>query len=302
MKYDEYALSLGFTKHKNVYVLEMDGFKVYLRDWQYMILTIQSFYIPLDRPLNKDMIKEIQFAALNNACAMASLGNKNDTLIITLPEGNKAKEKTQETMKEMLKGAITCLKDNGYLPMSICPICKKEAEYDVFGSHFCPIHEDCRNSYIQKLEDLVKEDKSFNIKYVFAILFAVIGIAIGLITPILLTIFLHDYFTGVLALIPILATLGLFLSHAPSKKWVKLTVGGFVFISVITFLCISIPYMASFKEDSLYSYMFTNGWVGFRKAIFGFILSFGGFGGAKFLDKFKKDYKKELESFKEIEE
>ena len=100
MKYDEYALSLGFTKHKNVYVLEMDGFKVYLRDWQYMVLTIQSFYIPLDRPLNKDMIKEIQFAALNNACAMASLGNKNDTLIITLPEGNKAKEKTQETMKQ----------------------------------------------------------------------------------------------------------------------------------------------------------------------------------------------------------
>ncbi len=300
MKYDDYAAMLGFQKIKNVYVLNKEGYSIYLRDWQYMVLNIPSFYIPLDKEITKDAIKALQVEALGNACAQASLGNKADTLIITLPEGNKIKK--IDLMNEILNNVIECLKDMGYLPMHICPICKKDAEYDLFGSHYCPIHKECRSEYLSKLEELNKKTTGFNIKYVLALLFVLIGIGLGLILPILLTINLHDYFTGVLALIPILATLGLFLSKAPSKKWLKITVGLLVFIAIATFLAISIPYMITFTESKdTFSYFFQNGWVGFRKVFFGGILSLGGFGGAKFLDKFKKDYSKEIEALKQNE-
>lgn len=302
MKYDEYAESLGFLKHKNVYVMEMEGFQIYLKDWQYLVLSIPSFYIPVDRPIDKEMIKELQIRAFNNACSIQSLGNPNDTLIVTLPEGNKAKEKTQELMKDILKEVIGYLKEKGYNAMKLCPICHKEGEYNVFGDNYCPMHLECRNLYLEKLTEKAKEEKGFNKKYVFAILLSILGIGIGLITPILLTIYLHDFFTGVIGLVPIFATLGLWLSHAPSKKWLKITVGSLVFISVVTFLVIALPYLAKFSEDStLTTYFFSNGWAGFRKALFGGILAFGGFGGAKFLDKFKKDYNKELKTFKEKE-
>lgn len=303
MKYCDYALDLGFTKNKNIYVMEHNGFKIYLKDFQYMVLSIPSFYIPLNQPLDKNMIKDLQFEALNNACAAVSLGSAMDTLVVTLPEGNKTKDKTKDTIKEMIENVTAYLKDNNFGPMEKCPVCKEDGEYQAFGLNYCPMHQECRNKYLEALKEKVNENKGFNIKYVLAILFVLLGIGIGLIAPILLTIYLHDYFTGVLALIPILSTLGLWLSHAPNKKWLKITVGALVFVSVITFLCISIPYMASFTEEKdLFSYMFKNGWPGFRKALFGGILAFGGFGGAKFLDKFKKDYSKELEALKENED
>ena len=302
MKYSDYAEGLGFIKNKNIYVMEYEGFQIYLKDWQYMVLSIPSFFIPLDHPLDKASIKDIQFEALNNACAAVSLGESMDTLVVTLPEGNKQKDKTKDTIKEMIENVVKYLKENNYGPMENCPVCKNKGEYQAFGSNYCPMHLECRNKYLDALKNKVNENKGFNIKYLLAIIYVILGIGIGLITPILLTIYLHDYFTGVLALIPILATLGLWLSHAPNKKWLKITVGALVFISVVTFLFISIPYMASFKEETdIFSYMFKNGWPGFRKALFGGILAFGGFGGAKFLDKFKKDYSKELEAFKENE-
>lgn len=300
MKYDDYIEGLGFKRNKNIYVMEKDGYYIYLKDWQYMVLNIPSFYIPLDKEITKDAIKTLQVEALGNACAALSLGSKADTLIVTLPEGNKNKK--IDLMKEILDNVLNCLKDMGYLPMHICPICKKDAEYDLFGSHYCPIHKECRNYYLSILETKMEESEGFNIKYFLAFLFVLIGIDLGLILPILLTIYLHDYFTGVLALIPILATLGLFLSKAPSKKWLKITVGTLVFLSVVTFLVISIPYMISYTESKdAFSYFFQNGWVGFRKVLFGGIISLGGFGGAKFLDKFKKDYNKEIEALKENE-
>ncbi|MBQ9886760.1 MAG: CvpA family protein, partial [Lachnospiraceae bacterium] len=46
------------TKNKNVYILEQDGYKLYLKNYQYMILAIASIYIPLNKPLTKDLIKD----------------------------------------------------------------------------------------------------------------------------------------------------------------------------------------------------------------------------------------------------
>lgn len=299
MKYDDYAHLLGFQKEGNVYILEANGFKVYLRDWQYMVLAIPSFYIPLDRPLDKEEIKKVTIASFNNACAPMSLGNPKDTLIVSLPEGNKTKDKKIETMKAMIEEVTKCLKEDGYLPMKLCPICHASAEYGIFGDHYCPIHEDCKNSYIEKLKDKVKEDTGFKASYILSILFAIIGAAIGLLPALFLTIYKYNYFAGLLALVPILATIGFFFAKAPSKKWITITIGCIVFIIVLGFLGFALPYMAKMKELSFVDYMFKNGWVGFRKAIVGLILAFAGFGGAKFLDKFKKNYKKELEKFEE---
>ena len=121
MKYDDYIEGLGLKRNKNIYVMEKDGYYIYLKDWQYMVLNIPSFYIPLDKEITKDAIKALQVEALGNACAALSLGSKADTLIVTLPEGNKNKK--IDLMKEILNNVIECLKDMGYLPMHICPIC-----------------------------------------------------------------------------------------------------------------------------------------------------------------------------------
>ena len=299
MKYDDYASLLGFTKEKNVYILESNGFKVYLKDFQYVVLNIPSFYIPLDRPLDKDEIKKMTSVSFNNACAPYSLGNPNDTLIVTLPEGNKTKEKKIETSKEMIENVTKALKEDGYMPMKLCPICHKVAEYAIFGDNYSPIHEECINTYINKLKEKTEENKGFKASYILAILFVLLGTIIGILPALLLSIYTYNYFAGLLALVPILSTLGFFISKAPSKKWLKITCGLIVFVLTISFLAFAIPYMAKCKELSLFDYMFKKGFVGLRKAILGLILAFGGFGGIKFLDKFKKDYKKELAKFEE---
>ena len=43
MKYDDYATLLGFQKIKNVYILNKEGYSIYLRDWQYMVLNIPEY-------------------------------------------------------------------------------------------------------------------------------------------------------------------------------------------------------------------------------------------------------------------
>lgn len=301
MKYDDYATLLGFKKEKNVYILESNGFNVYLKNFQYMVLSIPSFYIPLDRPLDKEEIKKVTIASFNNACSAYSLGNKKDTLIVTLPEGNKTKEKKVNLSKDMIDSVTKALKEDGYLPMKLCPICHKEASYGIFLDNYSPIHEECVDTYINKIKEKIKEEEGFKPSYIFTILFTILGAIIGLLPALLLGIFKYDYFAGLLALVPILATVGYYLGHSPSKKWLKIVSSLIVFSIVIGFLAFIIPYMANKNELTLSKYLF-NGLKGFRKLIFGFILAFGGFGGTKFIDKFKPNYKKELAIYEKEED
>jgi hypothetical protein len=53
MKYSDYAEGLGFIKNISIYVMEYEGFQIYLNRWQYMVSSIPSFFIPLDHPLDK---------------------------------------------------------------------------------------------------------------------------------------------------------------------------------------------------------------------------------------------------------
>lgn len=299
MKFDDYAESLGFTKNKNVYILEQDGYKLYLKNYQYMILAIASIYIPLNKPLTKDLIKDLQIAAYANACFMGKTNQDKDTLIITLPEGNKQKEEKQKIIKEIITNVLKMLKENDYLPLEVCPICKKEATYNILGDNYCPIHEDCKNEYLTKLKDLALKEKGFKPSYVLAVVYTILGVLIGLTPAILLSIFINDYFTGLLALGPILGSLASLLAKAPKKKVLNATLGAIICAFVIAALVFTIIYIPNAKEITIGEYIINDGAVGLRKLIFGSILSFAGFGILRFLSKFKISYSDELKKFEE---
>ena len=299
MKFDDYAISLGFTKNKNVYTLEVNDFKLYLKNYQYMILAIPSIFIPLNKPLNKEDIKDLQIAAYANACFMGKTSEAKDTLIVTLPEGNKQKEEKQKIIKEIITNVINILREKGYAPLNLCPICHKEASYDIFGDTYSPIHTECKNEYLNKLKDLSEKEKGFKPSYVLAVLLTILGTAIGLLPVILLAIFNHDYFTGLFALGPICGSLAQLLAKAPKKKTLAASLGAIILSLVIATLIFTIIYIPNAKNISIQDYIINDGAQGLRKIIFGSLLSFAGFGILRFLSKFKINYTEELKKFEE---
>ena len=296
MKYDLYAPKLGFNKINNVYQKNVEGYNIYLKDWQYMVLTIQSFYIPLDKEILSSDKKKIE-DEIDNACALYSISYPNDTLIVTLSDGKKDNHKTIELINKEINDTVKLLKKLGYEPMSLCPICKKEGIYKDFGDDFIPIHDECKNNYVNKLEEKVKEESGFNIKYLLSILFSLVFTGIGIIPAILWVYFDHDYFTLVILLAPIGSVIGYFISRATPRIWLRIITGFIPLITIIIFMIFAFKYLADYKEMELVSYL-TNFKYGLRKIIFGTILSFSGFGLTKFIYKYQKDNLKTLKKFK----
>ena len=294
MKFKDYAKDLGFEDKNNIYVKEVNGYTVYLKNFQYIILQVPSFYIPLDKELTKDELKELTEAAYQNACFVSTTSNKNDTLIITLPEGNKKKEYKQQIMNEILDNVTKKLIKFNYHKLTICPICKKEALYNNFGQDFIPIHDECKNKYIEEIKTKIKEESGFRFSYILEILLSIIGISIGLIPSILLLIFTGDYFTGLLALVPILGVLLSLLPKAPKRKDLSIVIGTMISLVVIGMIIFTVIYSNSNIEES---YLLIDGGKGIRKIIFGSIISLAGFGILRFTSKFKKNYKDELKKF-----
>lgn len=298
MKYDEYANLIGFSKIDKVYVRLENDFYVYLKDWDYLIYKIASFYIPLNKQISKDELKKLQDAAAGNVGTLYSLGEKNNTVIISLESGNKLKDSVVDNINLEIRNVCIELKRMGYSQMECCPICHKEAEYNVFGSNYCPIHNECKNNYLNELIKLNDSSKKFNKFDFFAILFGILFSVVGLIPALLLCLFNHNYFSGIICLIPIGAAFGYYLSKCSSKKITRYFIGSFVFILVIGFSIFAIMNMANYFDESIIDYCFKGKMLGLRKIIFAVILSFGGFGGCKMIDKFKRNYQKELFEFK----
>ena len=297
MKYDNYAPKLNFNKNKNVYERKVDGFKVYLKDWQYMVLSIASFYIPTDKEILSGDKKKIE-AEIDNACALYTVSNTNDTLIVTLSDGKKDSDKTLDAINKEIEDTVKLLKEMGYNPMKVCPICKKEAEYLEFGDDFIPMHEDCKASFVEKLEAKVKQESGFNIKYVISILLSILFAGIGIIPAILWTYFGHDYFTLVIVLSPIGSVLGYYLSHATPRRWLRIVTGIIPLIIIACFMVFAFNYIAEYKEMTIGAYL-GNFKYGLRKLIFGSILAFAGFGLTRYIYKFQHDNAKRLKKFKD---
>ena len=300
MKYDEYALDLGFKKLGKIYTLESNGYNMYLKDWEYSLLNVPSIFIPLDRPLTKEKLDKLTKAAFDNVCVSFSLGNENDTLIVTLPSGNKKKDSVKKIMIEEINNVINVLKEDGYLNMKICPICQREAEYMVFGDNYCPMHTSCKEKYVTALKEKEKEDSKLTYKYPLALFLTLLGALVGILPALLLTIFNKDYlFGGMVCFAPILGTISYALAKAPSKKWLKISAGIIMFLVVISFIIFSQIYISKSLELSYGDYIKYNGYTGLRRLIFGILLSFGGFGCLRTLRKFRKDSNKELKKFEE---
>ena len=298
MKYSEYAEDLGFKKIGKIYHMECNGFDIYLKDWNYQLLKIPSFYIPLNQPLTKEVLKQMEHYALENVVSGFSFKSEVNTLIVSLADGNKKSEKTQNAIKAQIESVTKGLIQEGYLKMTNCPLCGKPAEYQIFGNNYCPMHTECKNSYLENLKKEIDEEKGIDKRSILAVIFAVIGALVGLTPALVLALTNYDYyFGGMLALTPILAIISYLVSKAPSQKWLKLTIGFIVLVTVLGFLGFAIPYMANGKGLSLEDYMFKNGMIGLRRLGFGILLSFAGFLGVKSLDKYKKNKNDLLKEF-----
>ena len=57
MKIEEYSEKLGFKKDNNSYILDIDGYRIYLKYWNYLLYKIPAFYIPLNEEVSKNEIK-----------------------------------------------------------------------------------------------------------------------------------------------------------------------------------------------------------------------------------------------------
>lgn len=297
MKYEKLASSLDFKKEGNVYYKEINGFKVYFKDWSYLIYSFGAFYVPCNKEITTPLLKKIEQEAFGNVGALFTIGSKNDTLIISLESGNREDKKIQDKILAQMIVVCSTLQKEGYEMMKECPICHQEATWGEFGDNYIPIHEDCRNKYIDKLTNLVNENKGFNTKYLIAIILSIFLGIIGIIPAILVTYFNKDYFTPLIVLTPLLGTLGFFLSKSQSKKWLRVVTGIICLVIVFAFTFWAFSYIISQKEITLFEYMFKGKMVGLRKSIFTLILSFGGFGGTKLVSKFRVDYQKELDKF-----
>ena len=297
MKYDNLAASLQFQKEGRVFYKEIKGFKVYFKDWAYLIYSFGAFYIPCNKEITTPILKKIEQEAFGNVGALFTIGSKNDTLIMSLESGNKEDKKVQDKILAQIIVVCSTLQKEGYEPMKECPICHQEASFGDFGDNYIPIHEECRNTYVNKLTNIVNENKGFNSKYLLSIILSFVLGLIGIVPAILLAYFKLDYFTGLIVLTPLLGTLGFFLSKAQSKKWLRIVTGVICLVIVLAFTFWAFSYIISQKEITLFEYMFKGKMVGLRKSIFTLILSLGGFGGTKLVSKFRVDYQKELDKF-----
>ena len=244
---------------------------------------------------NGGEIKRIEQAALGNVCFLTSKNIKNDTLVITLPEGKNNQDKFVSTVEDIINRVCKLLKIDGFTKMNTCPVCKKEAQYQVFGDNYLPIHDECKEVIINNIKAKILQEKSSKKPYIFAVILILLFGIIGLLPSLLLSYFNYGYFTPLIVLCPLLSCLGLFLSKAPFKKWIRVIAICTPFIIILIFNIISIPYMANMNGKTIVDYIFKDKFIGLRKIVFSTLLSLAGIGITKFISKFRPDYQKELD-------
>lgn len=295
MKYSEFAPLIGFEKINNIYVNEIDGYKIYFKDFQFLTLTIPSIYIPLSQEISKEYIKKLTHAVDDNFCAIYSINDKPNVAVVSLIEGKMDKKETQDKLIEEIKLAINTLKADGYTPMINSPFTGNETPYISYGLDYLPIEEEYRLKKIAEIKSNLGNTPKY--RYVISILFSLIFASIGLLPALLLCIYKDYYFTGFVCLMPLGSTLGYYLSRVESKKWIKITTALIGILFIVCFSIYSIPHMAEARNLSILKYMKYHKFQGLRKVIFSLLISYSGFGSIKMLEKRKHDYNKELDEF-----
>ncbi len=297
MKFENYASKIGFSKEEGIFIRKEKDFLIYLKNWQYLVINIPSFFIPVNKTITKEEIKKLEQASLDNACGTATLVNKDDVLIVTLPEG-KNKDNFVSNCENILQRVCKLLSIDGYQPLNICPICHKEGEHHAFKDDYIPIHEECKNKMIETLQKKVEEQKGFKINYVFSIALSIVFGICGLLPAFLLVYFKYFYLSPLVVLCPLLAVVGLYLSKAPIMKWLKVVTIIIPIVLIVSFDIWSLPYIANQNELEMIPYIFGHGLEGLRKIIVSMVLSFGTIGLLKFVTKLRPNYQEELKKIK----
>ena len=289
MEIKEYAEKIGFSLIKGIYVKEIDNYILYLGNWDYFMLTIPSIFIPLKGKIQN--IKELEQVCLNNACGKLKLDQKDEILIVSLPEGKKD-EKFIEKVNEIIRRLLTYLKNRNYTKKELCPLCLQKAEYNLFLQNYVPMHQNCYNSY---KNEMLQIKPKYDFKFYLSIVLSLICSFIGLIPCYFLMKSNLNYFSGLLVLCPLLSILPSLLLKADRNKILKLTTSLIPLILIISFTVYSMIYIVNNKPISWFNFFFQEGLVGLRKAIFNTILAFGGLGINKIISSLKKDNHKIFE-------
>lgn len=296
MEIKECAEPLNFTSIGSIYVRESDGFVIYLKKWQYLLLEIPSFFIPLNRGVEKSKLKGYEQAALSNACALATVREKNDVLIVTFPEG-KMTEDWIDRCEQMLSRVLRLLRLEGYKKMERCPVCGKEANYGAFMKNYVPIHRECHRRFLQDLEKKISDRKKGRFKQMISPFLSLLFASLGLVPAFLCCYFLRSYFTGLIVLVPLGSLAGYMIGGRSSSRNIRWIAGLIPPIAILIFDIFSLPYMAG--DLSLKAYFFSGSWIGFRKVLFTGILSFSAFGGMRMIDRMLPNEERKLELLKE---
>lgn len=296
MNYEKYAHLIGFNNINGIYVREENGFKVYLKDWQYLIYGFPAFYIPLNKQITKEELKRIEKASLDNVGAMYSLGDKNNTLIMSLQDGKKDDEKVVSIINEEIVRVCKLLKADGYLKMEECPVCKKNGEYGTFGDDYCPIHNECNNKHIEHIKELSKKESEFNYKCILLVLLVLAVALISTIPFILLVTLMSKIKAALLALVTISSLATYYFVKVPNQKWMRYSISLIIFLVIISTGSYGFYYIINENSTNFIELIKED--MGLLVDLFFIILlSMGGIGGIKFLNKFKKNYTLELKKF-----
>ena len=146
-----------YSNEPNIYVNEIDGYKIYFKDFQFLTLTIPSIYIPLSQEISKEYIKKLTHAVDDNFCAIYSINDKPNVAVVSLIEGKMDKKETQDKLIEEIKLAINTLKADGYTPMINSPFTGNETPYISYGLDYLPIEEEYR---LKKIAEELKFSKT----------------------------------------------------------------------------------------------------------------------------------------------
>jgi len=293
MEFKEYALDLEFELNENIYFKQKKDYFLYLKNWKYFMLSIPSLYIPININIksNKDLLKKVEQAALNNACAFEKINDKCGMIVVTLPDGNKKNEQFVETYNNIEKRVIKLLEIENIPPLNVCPICFKEGKRHSFLGNYVPIHEECFKKHYHKLEKEINNSKDKDILFLLSsLLFS----CIGLIPVILVTYYLHGYFSPLILFSPLGVLLSVILFKFPKRKWVKIVACLIPSVLILIFNVFSIPYMAMKNEMTLSEFFFTGGFEGLRKIVITTLISFSPFGLLKMINNLVPNKREEL--------
>jgi disulfide bond formation protein DsbB len=198
------------------------------------------------KPISQQTIQQI-----NKSTKSLSRGDKfaqpQDTLLIPMPgRGRKTLDEYRILLQDRLTTLTSAFRQYQLVQHETCTVCHQgseteEAKLKNFNGYFVPIHDSCADQLLVVVNTEIKNEQKRWYLLPVSMLLAIIGGVIGLI-PMLVVLFISDYYIGILyALIPLAALYGYRLGKAPKNILM-------IFSIVIVTLALSIGFVFAFYQ------------------------------------------------------